>query len=57
VSMEERYRVFNMGIGMVLVIEKNNLSSVESCLNSINEPYYLVGQVIEKKGSSQVIIK
>jgi len=57
VSEEERYRVFNMGIGMVLVIDRSNLSSVEQCLKDMNEGYYLMGQVIAKKGKKQVIIK
>lgn len=57
VSKSEQYRVFNMGIGMVLMIDKNNLSRVEKILNSIDEQYYLIGQVDEFKGKSQVIIK
>lgn len=57
VSIEERYRVFNMGIGMVLIIDKNNLSRVEAMLNEMNEKYYLIGQVVKKKGNRKVIIK
>jgi phosphoribosylformylglycinamidine cyclo-ligase len=56
VSKTERYRVFNMGIGMVLIIDKNNLSKVEDTLNHINEPYYLIGQVVEKKGKEKIKI-
>ncbi|UCH93995.1 MAG: phosphoribosylformylglycinamidine cyclo-ligase, partial [Candidatus Aminicenantes bacterium] len=56
ISKEERYRVFNMGIGFVLVIDKNNLSKVEDMLNSIEEPYYLIGQVKEKKGKGKIKI-
>jgi len=33
VSESERYRVFNMGIGMVLVIGQKDLSRVEETLN------------------------
>ena len=57
VSIDERYRVFNMGIGMVLMIDKNRLSDVEAILNEINEKYYLIGQVTEKKGKQSIIIK
>jgi len=57
ISKHERYRVFNMGIGMVLIIDKNNLSKVEEVLDSFNEPCYLMGQVVEKKGKAGVIIK
>lgn len=56
VSLEERYRVFNMGIGMVLIIDKKKLSSVEKLLNELEEPYYLIGQVVEQKGKQRVKI-
>ena len=57
ISKNESYRVFNMGIGMVMVIYKNNLSMVERSLNSMKEKYYLIGQVIEKKGNRRVFIR
>lgn len=56
VSKKERYRVLNMGIGMVLVIDKNLLSQVENLLDSIGESYYLMGQVTDKKGKEQIKI-
>ena len=56
VGKEERYRVFNMGIGMVLVIDKNNLSKVEDVLSRIAESYYLIGQVVAKKGKERIKI-
>lgn len=57
VTLDERYRVFNMGIGMVLFIDKNHLSQVERTLDALNENYYLIGQVVNKKGKQNVIIK
>jgi phosphoribosylformylglycinamidine cyclo-ligase len=57
VSEQERYRVFNMGIGMVLIIEPKNLSRVESILNKVDENFYLIGQVTENKGGARVRIK
>jgi phosphoribosylformylglycinamidine cyclo-ligase len=60
IGKKEKYRVFNMGIGMVLVIDKNHLSKVETLLNDMNEPYYLIGQVVEKdstKSDDLVVIK
>jgi len=57
VSEAERYRVFNMGIGMVLVIEPGNLSRVESALNKMDENFYLIGQVTENRGKERVRIK
>jgi phosphoribosylformylglycinamidine cyclo-ligase len=57
VSKNERYRVFNMGIGMILVIDKNDLSQVEKLLDAIEEKYYLMGQVTKNKGISRIKIK
>ena len=52
----ERYRVFNMGIGMVLVIDKNDLTKVENIMNSLDEKFYLIGQIIESKNENRIII-
>ncbi len=57
VSEQERYRVFNMGIGMVLVIDPRHLSRVETMLKKANEDFYLIGQVTENKGGARVRIK
>lgn len=56
ISKKERFRVFNMGIGMVLIIDKNNLSKVEEILDSLNETCYLMGQVVAKKGKDRIKI-
>jgi phosphoribosylformylglycinamidine cyclo-ligase len=56
IGKEERFRVFNMGIGMVLIIDKNNLSKVEEVLDSLDETCYLMGQVVEKKGKARIKI-
>ncbi len=57
VSKQEQYRVFNMGIGMVLIIDKQNLSQVENIFNNMNEKYYLIGQVEEMTNNVKVRIK
>ena len=57
IGKDERYRVFNMGIGMVLVIDKNHLSRVEEILDSFDESCYLIGQVVKKKGKQRIKIK
>jgi len=57
VDHDERYRVFNMGIGMVLIIDKNKLSAVEKELSALGEPYYLIGQVVAGKGKEKIIVK
>ena len=57
VSPEERFRVFNMGIGMVLIIEPGKLSRVESCLKEAGEPFYLIGQVTPHEGGPRIRIQ
>ena len=37
---------FNLGIGMVIIVNKNSLSKLENHLDKINEPYYHIGEVI-----------
>lgn len=56
ISKEERFRVFNMGIGMVLIIDKKDLSKVETILDSLEETSYLIGQVVAKKGKERIKI-
>ncbi|MBN2345000.1 MAG: phosphoribosylformylglycinamidine cyclo-ligase [Candidatus Aminicenantes bacterium] len=53
----ERYRVFNMGIGMVLVIDPRKLSRVEAALQRMGEGFYLIGQVTENEGGERVRIR
>ena len=56
VSSEEAFRVFNMGIGMVLFIDQKNLSDLEAVFGELQEPYHLIGQVDVRKGGPQVVI-
>lgn len=57
VSELERYKVFNMGIGMVLIIDKNSLSNVETILAEMNETCYLMGQTTDIKNGVRVVVK
>jgi len=36
---------FNLGIGMVLIIKKENIDQAEKYLNKINEPYFIIGKI------------
>lgn len=57
VPVKERYHVFNMGVGMVMFIDKANLSRVEQLLTEMGEKYYLIGQVTTQKGEEQILIR
>jgi phosphoribosylformylglycinamidine cyclo-ligase len=56
VSEEEKYRVFNMGIGMILIINKKNLSEVEEKLSELNEQYYIIGQITKDSSNKRIKI-
>ncbi|AFM21948.1 phosphoribosylformylglycinamidine cyclo-ligase [Acetomicrobium mobile DSM 13181] len=43
----EMRKVFNLGIGFVLVIERTDLSGLEDTLKEMSEPYCVIGEVIK----------
>jgi phosphoribosylformylglycinamidine cyclo-ligase len=51
ISTEEMYRVFNMGIGMVAVVDASDTSSIQS---SISETTFVIGRLLE--GDRKVIL-
>lgn len=54
ISTKEMYSTFNMGVGMVLLVSKEELNQIESFLKEREEKYYLLGQVT--KGDEGVIL-
>ncbi|MFT3894451.1 MAG: phosphoribosylformylglycinamidine cyclo-ligase [Anaerolineales bacterium] len=51
ISTEEMYRVFNMGIGMVAIVDRSIAADFQS---SISEPTFVVGELVE--GERKVIL-
>ncbi len=47
---QEMFRVFNMGIGLVLVVSKDELKRVSSQLSSLGETVCLIGEITCGKG-------
>lgn len=45
IQLDEMYSTFNMGIGMVLVVKKDELSAIESYLKDKDENYSLLGEI------------
>jgi phosphoribosylformylglycinamidine cyclo-ligase len=52
ISTEEMYRVFNMGIGMVAIVDKSIAADLQSY---IPEPTFIIGELID--GAQKVILK
>jgi phosphoribosylaminoimidazole synthetase len=52
ISTEEMYRVFNMGIGMVAIVDKSVASDLQSAML---EPTFIIGELID--GEHKVILK
>jgi phosphoribosylaminoimidazole synthetase len=50
-STEEMYRVFNMGIGMVFIVDKSQVADSQS---SISEPAFVIGELVN--GERKVIL-
>lgn len=50
VSVEEMYRTFNMGIGMVLVVSPGDLHDVEHSLERRGETSFVIGSVVAGPG-------
>jgi phosphoribosylaminoimidazole synthetase len=44
ISTEEMYRVFNMGVGMVAIVDKSVAADLQS---SIPEPTFIIGKLID----------
>jgi phosphoribosylformylglycinamidine cyclo-ligase len=52
VDRDEMYRVFNMGIGMVLICSPDNADQIKKALPEAN----VIGKVIEKQDKARIVI-
>lgn len=50
VSDEDMYGVFNMGIGMALVVDETNAETVVATLKDLGENAAIIGKVVDKEG-------
>ncbi|MEJ8552742.1 phosphoribosylformylglycinamidine cyclo-ligase [Tepidibacter sp. Z1-5] len=49
VEERELYRSFNMGIGLVIIVDKNDANEILECINQ-NEDAYIIGEVTTDSG-------
>ena len=54
VSEKEMYRVFNMGIGMIIIVAKKNVKKALARLKQTKQRAWLIGEIV--KGSKKVVI-
>ena len=56
-NLEERelYRTFNYGIGMVLVVQKNDVDDIMSRLRGLNEQAYVIGEIAACDDTSEQV--
>ena len=45
------YRVFNMGIGFVLIVPKASLPRIKTVFRNIRQPWYQIGVVRMRKNN------
>ena len=50
----EMYNIFNMGIGLVLVVDPAKAEEVERILDTENEPHYRVGRIVKDVDGTRV---
>lgn len=50
VAIDEMFRVFNMGVGMVLMIAPSDVAAVVAQLDAVRQKYFFVGNVVKGSG-------
>jgi phosphoribosylformylglycinamidine cyclo-ligase len=50
VAEEEMYRTFNMGVGMVVIVDPGDLHDVEHSLERRGETSFVIGSVVKGAG-------
>lgn len=55
VEFEEMYRSLNMGIGMVLILDKEDVDQALKCLNKDGEEALVIGEIVKGQKKCQLI--
>ena len=56
IQMNEMYRVFNCGVGMVVVVPQDQCDAAISLLQAQGEKAWCIGEIVAANGGEQVII-
>jgi phosphoribosylformylglycinamidine cyclo-ligase len=46
ISIEEMYRVFNMGVGMIAIVDASSVADFQSCISELT---FVIGELVEGK--------
>ena len=52
IATDEMYRVFNMGIGMIIIVDKTKVAEVQKL---IHEPTFIIGELVEGEKKVRLI--
>ena len=55
IAEEEMYRTFNMGVGMVVIVRKEEAEGILEAARALGEEAYLIGEIIQ--GDAGIIIE
>jgi phosphoribosylformylglycinamidine cyclo-ligase len=55
VPQAELYQVFNMGIGMVVIVPADRADEVLNCIRAQKQKAWLIGQVVKGRGVVRVV--
>ena len=55
ISANNMYRIFNCGIGMVLIVEEDNSKEISKKISSLNFKNFVIGKVKEKTQNNSVV--
>ena len=55
ISVNNMYRIFNCGIGMVLIVEKDKSKEISKKISSLNFKNYIIGKVEEKTEKNSIV--
>lgn len=57
VETEEMYGTFNMGVGMVFAVDKNQLEDIKKDLDYNKEEYYILGEIVKSESEEKICLR
>ncbi len=57
ISRINMYNTFNMGIGMICVVAKENVKTVINILHEMGEEGYVIGKIISSEKEVEICLK